>query len=321
MRDEDLRTSCFGQLAILVAHSGDEIPYAGALDGGFAFRGRQVPYLNRQKGIYRAAAQRGPAALSIQTSYRSPYADEPTRDGFSYAYRRDPGGEADNIALRRAYELQVPIVYFVATRPGFYQAIFPAFVTDDDPVARTVLVTPGIFRGPLDEPEPTPVDDPVQRRYVFRETRVRIHQARFRWRVIPAYGEQCAVCRLKEIRLLDAAHIVADVEDEGEPLISNGLSLCTIHHRAYDHDLVGISPDYRVHLARRLLDDDDGPMLDLLKTFDGGTITVPRSTRLRPDRDRLAARFDRFRAGVSPSARTGAGAATTTLPPARAPRC
>jgi putative restriction endonuclease len=43
-----------------------------------------------------------------------------------------------------------------------------------------------------------------------------------------------------------------------------------------------------------LLDDDDGPMLDLLKDFHGATIELPAKPSWRPDRDRLAARFDAF---------------------------
>jgi len=96
------------------------------------------------------------------------------------------------------------------------------------------------------------------------------------------------------VRLLDAAHIVADVEEHGEPLVSNGLSLCSIHHRAFDHDLIGISPEHEVHVSRRLLDDDDGPMLDLLKGFHGRRIVEPTRRVLRPDPLRLAQRFERF---------------------------
>src|SRR5439155_19064943 len=124
--------------------------------------------------------------------------------------------------------------------------------------AKRVLVAPGAMVGPLDERERVLPEDPIERRYAVRVTRVRIHQARFRGRVVPAYREQCAICRLKEVRLLDAAHIVGDVEDEGEPLVSNGLALCSIHHRAFDHDLVGISPDYEVRVSERLLYDEDG---------------------------------------------------------------
>lgn len=296
MRDDDLRSSCFASLDVLSARYGDEIPYPGALSEGFAFRGRRVPFLSTQKGIYRAAAQTGPAALSIQTSWKSPYGDAEVEDGYLYAYRAGAIDQADNVALRAAHALQVPIIHFVATRPNYYKPIYPCFVGEDDPVARRVLVSPGRMVGPLDEREPVVVHDPIERQYVFRQARVRVHQARFRARVVPAYGERCAICRLKESRLLDAAHIVGDLEEKGEPTISNGLSLCSIHHRAFDHDLVGITPDYNVRVARRLLEDDDGPMLELLKEFHEKPIVVPARRSWFPDRDRLGERFERFMA-------------------------
>lgn len=99
-------------------------------------------------------------------------------------------------------------------------------------------------------------------------------------------------------RLLDAAHIIGDAETEGEPTIVNGLSLCTIHHRAFDNDLVGISPDDEVRVSRRLLEDDDGPMLDVLKGFHGHALHVPERRSHQPDRARLAARFERFSAAA-----------------------
>jgi putative restriction endonuclease len=294
MLDDDVRSSCFAALDVLCAKHGTELPYAGGLDQGFAFRGRRVPFLNYQKGIYRAAAQSGPAALSVNTSYRSPYEDEETSDGFRYAYRAGAIDQPDNRALRAAFELQAPLVYFVGTRPGWYRPEWPVFVTRDDPGARMVLLTPGRMVGPYDEREPVLPGDEIERRYAVRETRVRLHQARFRARVLPAYANQCTICRLKETRLLDAAHIVGDVELAGEPTVTNGLSLCSIHHRAFDEDLVGVSPDYDVCVHERLLDEIDGPMLDLLKDAHGSTIVVPRSTRNRPDRELLAVRFERF---------------------------
>src|SRR5207248_10106712 len=109
----------------------------------------------------------------------------------------------------------------------------------------------------------------------------------------PAYATQCAICQLKELRLLDAAHILGDVEG-GEPAVSNGLSLCAIHHRAFDQNLVGVSPDYVVHVSRRLREDDDGPMLDLLKGFHELPLHVPTRAADRPDQERLGARFARF---------------------------
>jgi putative restriction endonuclease len=124
--------------------------------------------------------------------------------------------------------------------------------------------------------------------------KARLHQARFRGRVVPAYAGQCTICRLKEQPLLDAAHIIGDPEVGGEPAVSNGLSLCSIHHRAFDQHLVGVSPDYNVHVSRRLLEDEDGPMLDLLVGFHGQPIQLPARRPWQPDRERLAERFDSF---------------------------
>jgi putative restriction endonuclease len=67
-----------------------------------------------------------------------------------------------------------------------------------------------------------------------------------------------------------------------------------IHHRAFDQSLVGVSPDYTVHLSRRLLEDEDGPMLELLKGFNKVSLNVPTRKRDWPDRDRLKVRFNRF---------------------------
>jgi putative restriction endonuclease len=296
VRDDDIRSSCFLSLDVLCAKHGPDLPYKGVLEGGFSFRGRKIPFLNYQKGIYRAAAQQGPAALSVNTSHKSPYADEQTPDGIRYAYRAGTIDQADNRALREAHQLQVPIVYFEGTRPGYYRPEWPVFITADDPITRFVLLSRGKMIGPYDEREAVLPDDAIERRYETRQMRVRLHQGRFRARVLPAYANQCAICRLRETRLLDAAHIVGDADEKGLPAVSNGLSLCTIHHRAFDEDLVGISPDYEVRVAPRLLDDEDGPMLDLLKKAHATVIQVPKRKALQPDRELLAVRFDSFRA-------------------------
>jgi putative restriction endonuclease len=294
MRDETLRAACFASLDVLCAQFGEDVPYAGGLDRGFPHGGKRVPFLSPQKGIFRAAAQTGPAALSINTSSKSPYGDAELDDGYLYAYRAGAIDQPDNRALRQAFVLQVPLVYFVATRPGWYRPLYPYYVTEDRPSEARVLVSPGRMVGPIDEPEAVPLDNPIERKYAVRETRVRLHQAVFRGRVLRAYANTCTICRLKESRLLDAAHIAGDLEANGEPIVANGLSLCSIHHRAYDNDLVGVSPDYDVHVSRRLLEDEDGPMLELLKQFHRTEIVLPVRASQRPDRARLAERFERF---------------------------
>src|SRR5207253_4066717 len=77
-----------------------------------------------------------PTLFPYTTLFRSPYDDEILADGFAYAYRGGSVDQADNRALRAAYELQVPLVYFVATNPGWYKPLFPCFVREDDPSAQ-----------------------------------------------------------------------------------------------------------------------------------------------------------------------------------------
>ncbi len=294
--DDHLRSACFASLDVLCATHGADVPYRDGLDRGFPFQGRRVPFLSPQKGIFRAAVQRGPAALSINTSAKSPYDDSESDDGFRYAYRAGPIDQPDNRALRAAFLAAVPLVYFRATAAGWYEPLYPIFVIEDNPAAKAVLVSPGRRIGPIDEQEPVPFTDTLERRYAVRQARVRLHQTAFRRRVLVAYRNACTICRLKELSLLDAAHIVGDAQPTGEPVVSNGLSLCSIHHRAFDQDLVGVSPDYQVHVSRRLLEDEDGPMLDLLKTFHHAAIVLPTKTAWRPDREQLAERFERFAA-------------------------
>jgi len=59
--------------------------------------------------------------------------------------------------------------------------------------------------------------------------------------------------------LLDAAHIVTDKDERfGQPVMSNGIPLPKIHHAAFDAYLIGIDPDYRLHVSDRLLAQNDG---------------------------------------------------------------
>jgi putative restriction endonuclease len=211
VRDDDVRSACFAALDVLQAKWGPDVPYA-ALAAGFNFRGRRVPFLNRAYGIYRAAdAQRGPAALSVNSSPKQiRYQDEQTPDGVLYRYQGNDPENHFNRWLRSAHLLDVPIVYFVGTRPNWYRPIYPTFVERDEPAELRVLLTFGKMRGPYDEREPVHIPDEIERRYVVREVKQRIHQAQFRGAVLPAYEDRCAICRLREVRLLDAAHIVGD---------------------------------------------------------------------------------------------------------------
>jgi hypothetical protein len=147
------------------------------------------------------------------------------------------------------------------------------------------------------------------RRYRFVEVRQRYHQARFRRDVLQAYRHRCAVCALKQPELVEASHIVRDVDPAGIAAVVNGIALCAIHHLAFDRNLMGIDPGGVVHIGRRLLDEQDGPMLkNGLQGFHGSPIVMPRVREHRPDPDRLAIRFAEFEAAAcskAPQARRG----------------
>ena len=138
--------------------------------------------------------------------------------------------------------------------------------------------------------------DAPERRYALREVKRRLHQASFHDAALAAYAGRCAISHLPEPRLLDAAHIVMGADEQlGQPIVSNRLPLTKLHHAAFDAHLIGIAPDYRIHVSDRLLEIHDGPFLELgLKGIAGTLIDRPRRSEDRPDRDRLAIRFEQF---------------------------
>jgi putative restriction endonuclease len=171
--------------------------------------------------------------------------------------------------------------------------VAPAFVVAVDEEAERVEFQAGL---PIADTTPAGlVSGDDVRRYATREAIVRLHQHRFRTAVLRAYTTRCAVCRLREAVLLQAAHIIDESDPAGVATVVNGISLCAIHHLAYDRNLLGIDPAGVVHIARRLLDEIDGPKLRSgLQEFHGAAILQPRRGDERPDPDRLELRYSQF---------------------------
>ena len=234
------------------------------------------------------------ATLSIVSSPDGPYDDREVDGGlFRYDYRAG-SIEGDNTKLRRAGELKLPVILLRKITGGVYVPIFPVYVVADDVQRRQFVIAVDESLRILSNPAAM---SEVERRYAEQITRHRLHQSMFRGMVVRAYEVRCAVCRLKHGDLLDAAHITADSHETGLAIVSNGLSLCKIHHAAYDRNLMGISPDYQVEINRSLLDEVDGPMLKHgLQEMHGVSIVLPTNRTERPDPDRLSARFTVFRA-------------------------
>ena len=173
------------------------------------------------------------------------------------------------------------MIYFLGFAPGQYQAMYPAFISGWDAYALKARIAFGV---PEQETLAPPVNA-LERRYALRAVKQRLHQASFREAVITAYNGRCALSGLPEQRLLDAAHIISDRNERLEqPIVPNGLPLSKIHHAAFDTHLIGIDPDYRLHVSDRLLDKKDGPMLEVLKQLEGEAIHLPNRVKDRPDR-------------------------------------
>lgn len=267
---------------------------------GFQFRGRRVPLLAPQ-GIFKPAVL-SELPLTITTAppkegKEAPYDDFVGPDELlRYRYRGTDPMHRDNAGLREAMRREVPLIYLKGIVPGRYLPAWPAYVVGDDPDRLT-------FQVAIDEKLVSRDDDlqqdrvaDIRRAYVTTQTLQRVHQQRFRERVLRAYRECCAVCRLKHRELLDATHILPDKHPKGEPVVENGIALCKLHHAAYDRNILGIRPDLEIEIRLDILEETDGPMLvHGLQEFQGHRIIVPRRGVDRPNSDFLLERYEEFR--------------------------
>lgn len=276
-------------------HLGEIVSAAGTVTReqlwNFSLDGTTHRLIDRSRGI------RNPknmlATLSIMSDPDGPYADREV-DGSLFAYDYREGSiDGDNAKLRRAYELQLPLVLLRKLQPGLYVPVCPVFVAADDPDKRQFLIA---LDGDLLEIENPASPTSLERKYVEQVTRRRLHQPMFRARVLQAYRSQCAVCRLGHERLLDAAHIIPDLELDGAPTVDNGLSLCKLHHGAYDADLLGIDEHYRIHISPKFATMGVNPMIECgFRQLSGNEIHRPKRVPDWPDSVRLGVRFEQFK--------------------------
>lgn len=255
----------------------------------YSWMGQSIRLCDPQSGIWNPKGF--DESVSILSVMNGPYEDLPIGDLYVlYAYQSQERGP--NTKLKLAFERQTPLIYFREVTPSRFVAHYPVYIVEDDPVNRrfTVALDAQVLK--LNDLSDRQSDE---RRYVERQIRGRVHQPEFRWRVMSAYKQRCAVCALKHVELLDAAHIIPDSHELGLPVVTNGLALCKIHHAAYDRDLLGISPDLEVKINSRLLHEVDGPMLKHgLQEMHGRTLTVPARAADQPARENLDFRFQQF---------------------------
>jgi putative restriction endonuclease len=282
-----VRRSAMAYLADLAERSGGIVTRAEL--ERFTYRGEQLKLIDQSRGI------RNPrqlvATLSILSQRKGPYDDVETEDGLlRYSYRTGDIDAGDNRKLRRAAELGVPLILLQGIAPGVFVPTFPVYVVADDPPGRFVEIAVDENLRYLAASPPTA----DTRAYAERLTKLRLHQPVFRARVIRAYQQACAICRLRHVDLLDAAHIVSDAEG-GQPVVPNGLSMCKIHHAAYDRNIIGVRRDYVVEVRPDVRLETDGPMLRHgIQEVHGWHLELPARAADRPDRDLLERRWRLF---------------------------
>ena len=275
------------------------------LKNGFEYGSEHIFLSSQAQGIFKPRQMEH--LLSVKTVIPKPgrkkrYEDQHnvfgklfTKDGrLTYAFKGDKPKAVENQWLRNAWLNRTPVIYFCGIAPAKYYALLPVFITAWDPGALSVRMAVGPGEALAD-----PVSVSVERQYAMQDVKQRVHQAKFRVAILDAYGQRCALSGLAEPTLLDAASIIPHSEATmGQPEVPNGLALSKLHHAAFDSHLLGIDPDYLVHISPQLMANRDGPALESLKTLNGRRIILPRRHGDAPDRDRLARRYELFRRAV-----------------------
>jgi putative restriction endonuclease len=275
----------------------------------FPIFGQTYRLVAPQQGIWRVK-EYSDAAISILTSYapnpnRRPYEDSVGEDGLlRYKWRGIDPSHYDNVFLRKAMQRQLPLVWFVGigyapgTQIQLFIPQFPVWLIAEEPEQHQFVVAVEEGQRVPSLNDPTEIRE-IRKRYNHQLVKVRHHQPLFRAAVIHAYERKCAVCGLPFAELLEAAHIRPDAKG-GAAIVTNGISLCRIHHGAYDTNIMGIAPDLTIHVRPSVLETNDGPTLQhSIKGVDGQSLRqLPRSRNEHPDRDLLEERFVEFeRAG------------------------
>ena len=291
--DELIRITAFEWLERQILLYDDVLPRK-VLQEGFYYKNQRIVLLGA-KGIWKPKILQLP--ISITTTADSPYDDAFTNDNFlKYRYRGTDPYHPDNVGLRKIMRKQIPLIYFHGIVKGKYLAIWPVYIIHDSIQELTFTVA-------VDEARLVKTcvvqEDPetyYRRSYLTSNIKLRLHQKSFRERVLLAYQNQCTFCKLRHIELLDAAHIIPDSEKHGQPIIQNGLSLCKIHHAAFDKNIISITPDYIIKVRRDILEETDGPMLKFgIQSLDNNKIILPKHKSDWPDRERLEERYQQFK--------------------------
>jgi putative restriction endonuclease len=303
--DHVLRQMAFARVRQLVETS-LTFPRSAALHGIIS-AGERMPLCSVQRGIFKPRQMQ--QLLSITTVFprsgkRIWYEDQrwlhdqlsAGADGIDYAFMGHDPQSADNRWLREACEHATPIIFFIGIAPARYTAVAPAYIVDWSAARLAARVSFGLPGEPWWQP-PASV---AERRYATRVVARQIARARFRDAALHAYGQRCAISGSHRPLLLDAVLIdpADDLAAEAGVPLTAGLVLDRPFGAAFAADLLGIDADHRIHAAPAVQFGEEHPSTTLLRAVHGARLVLPHMPDVWPDRERLARRFDRFRASA-----------------------
>ncbi|BDZ60444.1 hypothetical protein Lsed01_01643 [Demequina sediminis] len=278
---------------VMAASGGGQAPLARDWLLNYTIDGERLPLVDSQgRGIRNVDGWAH--TLSITRVERGRYPNRESEPGlwtYPYSVRRDGTIDPSNKKLSQSVRDGVPALYFYKPVRNVYLAIGSVLPIDDFVNRREFVVS--LLDGDQLIGGSSSV---IERAWASTVVDRRLHQPRFRAIVMAAYESSCSICGLPEATLLDAAHIRGDKDPNGQPVVENGLALCSIHHRAYDNKYVGIDEDLRLHVRPDVLEVSDGPVWEhALQRLPGQTLAVvPRRRNDRPDPYRLGLTFKEF---------------------------
>ena len=127
------------------------------------------------------------------------------------------------------------------------------------------------------------LDEPI-------ESDKKIREPGFRRAIMRIYDYTCVVCNLQILTLngesvTEAAHIIPFTNSNNDD-VRNGISLCKLHHWAFDRFLFSVDESYYVTVSDLMT--ENGPAEWKLASLDGTGILLPEQQELYPAKEAFA---------------------------------
>ena len=292
--DDFLRLAALARVKELRDLWGDAIPES-ELARGFQFDGEPI-LLKGPQGIFKPR-QLSDGPLTLMSTLGSRYEDELLEEANVLRYDYAPRTrEHENVGLKNLMTAGKPVILLKQVKPKprpEYMVVAPLFVEGFDDRTRQFTLSTRADTSPRPDTQDALVVREIRRAYGETTVQTRLHQAYFRRDVLAVHRNRCCVCELTVRPLLQGAHIVPDSDAMGVPSVRNGLSLCAIHHGAFDRRILRIKPDYRIHIDTKWVEPSDSFGKVALADFDGEVIALPSAKEHWPSPDFLAWRDSR----------------------------